>query len=126
MQDPSVHPIHTLRFPLALHRNISDRLKESLSGEFAGPFVAVPLQPYALEELIRPEDKVEERPDELCLGCIRSGNAFECLRPEMKDQERLDHYETRWGCSLHWNRGPDRGVKITAYNMQLSGYLEIE
>ena len=123
MQDPSVHPIHTLRFPLALHRNISDRLKESLSGEFAGPFVAVPLQPHALEELIRPEDKVEERPMQWCLGCIRSGNAFECLIPDMKDQERLDYY-IHWGCSRHWNRGLDRGVTITAYNMQLSGYLE--
>ena len=126
MQDPSVHPIHTLRFPLALHRNISDRLKESLSGEFAGPFVAVPLQPYALEELIRPEDKVEGRPMQWCSSCIRSGNAFECLRPDMKDQQLVNFSYIRWCCSRHWNRGPDRGVTITAYNMQLSGYLECE
>jgi len=123
MQDPSIHPIRTLRFPLALHRNISDRLKESLSGEFTGPFVAVPLQPYALEELIQPDDKVKPRPKLLCFGCIRSGNAFECLRPGMKSQD-LDDY-IRGGCPRHWNRGPDRGVAITAYNMQLSGYLEV-
>ena len=136
MQDPSVHPIRTLRFPLALHRNISDRLKESLSGEFAGPFVAVPLQPRALEELIRSDEKVEERPEEWCLSCIRSGNAFECLRPGLKDQEpmessylvheRLSYSYRRQNCSRHWNRGPDRGVTITAYNMQVSGYLEGE
>jgi hypothetical protein len=127
MQDPSIHPIRTLRFPLALHRNISDRLKESLSGEFARPFVAVPLQPYALEELIQPDDKVEQRPEAWCFGCIRSGNAFECLRPEMKDPELNHHYTSyyiRWACSRHWDRGPDRGVTITAYNVQLSGYLE--
>jgi len=123
MQNPSVHPIQTLRFPLALHRNISDRLKESLSGEFAGPFVAVPLQPYALEELIQPDDKVDGRPKKRCFGCIRSGNVFECLRPEMKGQDS-NHYYIRWGCARHWNRGPDRGVTITAYNMQLLGYLE--
>jgi len=123
MQNPSVHPVQTLRFPLALHRNISDRLKESLSGEFAGPFVAVPLQPYALEELIQPDDKVEKRPREWCFGCIRSGNAFGCSRPESKGQE-LGHYYIRWGCARHWNRGPDRGTTITAYNLRLSGYLE--
>ena len=128
MRDPTVHPIRTLRFPLALHRNISDRLKESLSGEFAGPFVAVPLQPYALEELIQPDDEVEQRPEAWCEGCIRSGNAFECLRPEMKDQD-LKYYHKyygyiRWACTRHWNHGTDRGVTITAYNVQLSGYLE--
>jgi hypothetical protein len=127
MQNPSVHPIRTLRFPLALHRNISDRLKESLSGEFAGPFVAVPLQPYALEELIQPDDKVERRSEAWCHGCIRIGNAFECLRPQRPDQELNDldtGYFLRGLCSRHWDRGPDRGVTITAYNVQLSGYLE--
>jgi hypothetical protein len=119
MQDPSVHPIHTLRFPLALHRNISDRLKESLSGEFAGPFVAVPLQPYALPELLQPNNQVEEFPKECCYGCIRSGNAFECLKAEMKGKNFI-----MTDCASHWNRGPDRGVTITGYNMQLSGYLE--
>ena len=125
MQDASVHPIRTLRFPLALHRNISDRLKESLSGEFASPFVAVPLQPYALEELIQPNSKVERRPKELCFGCIRSGNAFECLMPSIKARE-TEYFaqEIQADCSRHWNRGPDRGVTIAAYNMQLSGYLE--
>jgi hypothetical protein len=124
MRDPSVHPILILRFPLAPHQNISDRLKESLSGEFAGPFVAVPLQPYALEELIQPDDKVEQRPEAWCRGCIRSGNGFQCLRSEMKDP-KLDHrYYTKWGCTRHWDRGPDRGATITAYNVQLSGYLE--
>ena len=126
MQDTSVHPIRTLRFPLALHRNISDRLKESLSGEFAGPFIAVPLQPYAIKELIRPGDKVGHRPEALCFSCIRSGNAFECLRPEMKDQTLSYHNSSfvKLGCTRHWNRGTDRGVTITAYNVQLSGYLE--
>ena len=124
MQDPSVHPIRTLRFPLVPHRNISDRLKESLSGEFAGPFIAVPLQPYAIEELIQPDDKVEERPDAWCEGCIRSGNAFECLRPEVTIDDSLFPY--MWDCARHWNRGADRGATITAYNMQLSGYLEGE
>jgi hypothetical protein len=123
MRDSSVHPIRTLRFPLAPHRNILDRLKESLSGEFAGPFVAVPLQPYALEELIQPDDEVEKRPETWCFGCIRSGNAFECLRPEMKFQD-VNQYYIKWGCARHWNRGADQGVTITAYNIQLSGYLE--
>jgi len=122
MQDPSVHPIRTLRFPVALHRNISDRLKESLSGEFAGPFIAVPLQPYALEELIQPDDEVEQRSEASCSHCIRSGNAFECLRPGMEDPN-WNHYIGR-SCTRHSNRGTDRGVTITAYNVQLSGYLE--
>ena len=121
MQDLSVHPIRTLRFPLALHRNISDRLKESLSGEFARPFVAVPLQPYALEELIQPNDPVGPRPKEYCFGCIRSGNAFECLRPGIKTG--LPDF-IKVACPRHWNRGPDRGATVTAYNVQLSGYLE--
>jgi hypothetical protein len=120
MQDPSIHPIRTLCFPLALHRNISDRLKESLSGEFASPFVAVPLQPYALEELIQPEEKIETRPEDICFGCLRSGNAFECARPRMDSNE----LSLKLGCSRHWNRGSDRGAAITAYNLQLSGYLE--
>jgi len=122
MKDLSVHPIRTLRFPLALHRNISDRLKESLSGEFATPFVAVPLQPYALEELIQPDNEVGQHPQQWCYSCIRSGNAFGCLKPEMDAQKR--HWFVIWRCSRHWNRGPDRGVTITAYNLQLSGYLE--
>jgi len=122
MEDPSVHPIRTLRFPLALHPNISDRLKESLSGEFASPVVAVPLQPYALKELIQPDDEVGRRPQQLCDSCIRSGNAFGCLRPEMDSRE--ESYFTIERCNRHWNHGPDRGVAITAYNLQLSGYLE--
>ena len=122
MQDTSIHPIRTLRFPLALHRNISNRLKESLSGEFAGPFVAVPLQPYAIEELIQPDDKVEECPMQCCFGCIRSGNVFECLIPGMGDDELNAHLGRC--CARHQNRGADRGVTITAYNVQLSGYLE--
>ena len=117
MQDPSVHPIRTLRFPLALHRNISDRLKESLSGEFAGPFVAVPLQPRALEELIEPDAVGERRYGSFtgCFACICSGNGFECLNRK---------HATIWNCDRHMNHGADRGVTITAYNVQLSGYLE--
>ena len=124
MKDTSVHPIRTLRFPLALHRNISDRLKESLSGEFAGPFVAVPLQPYALEELIQPDSEVEERPKQWCFGCIRSGNAFGCLKSEMDTRIADLRDFNNLGCARHSNRGPDRGVTITAYNLQVSGYLE--
>jgi len=123
MRDPSVHPIRTLRFPLALHPNISDRLKESLSGEFSGPFVAVPYQPYALEELIQPDDKVDKRPSAWCFSCVRSGNAFGCLLHECKNLLLYDYY-AKYGCTLHWNHGADRGVTITAYNLQLSGYLE--
>jgi len=123
MRDPSVHPIRTLRFPLAPHRNISDRLKESLSGEFAGPFVSVPLQPYALEELIQPDDKVERRPDAWCFSCVRSGNAFGCLLPEQKGSRLYGGY-AKYGCTRHWDHGADRGVTITAYNLQLSGYLK--
>jgi len=127
MQDPSVHPIRALRFPLALHRNISDRLKESLSGEFAGPFVAVPLQPHALGELTQPSDGegtvTQHRfGKEQCFSCVRSGNTFECLRPGMGDEDLDDHIA--WSCTRHRNRGADRGVTITAYNVQLSGYLE--
>ena len=70
MQDSSIYPIQTLRFPLTLHRNISDRLKESLSGEFAGPFEAVPLQPHAFEELIPPDERVGRPPREICFGCF--------------------------------------------------------
>jgi len=121
MRDPSVHPIRTLRFSLAPHRSISDRLKESLSGEFARPFVPVPLQPYALEELIQPDDKVEKRPDGWCSSCVRSGNAFGCLLFECSPSYVV---YAKWGCRRHWNRGADRGVTITAYNLQLSGYLE--
>jgi len=123
MRDPSVHPIRTLRFPLALHPNISDRLKESLSGEFAGPFVAVPYQPYALEELIQPDDKVEKRPDGWCFSCVRSGNAFGCVLPKCKDFPSYAYY-AKCGCPRHWKHGADRGVTITAYNLQLSGYLK--
>jgi len=122
MRDPSVRPIRTLRFPLAPHRNISDRLKEALSGEFAGPFVPVPFQPYALEELIQPDDKVERRPDGWCFSCVRSGNAFGCVLPEQKGY--LYGNYAKWGCTRHWNHGADRGVTITAYNLQLSGYLK--
>ena len=127
MRDLSVHPIRTLRFPLALHRNISDRLKESLSGEFAGPFVPIPLQPYALGELTQPADGegtvIQHRFEkDRCFGCVRSGNAFECLRPGMGDEDLDVHIE--WSCTRHRNRGGDRGVTITAYNVQLSGYLE--
>ena len=108
MQDPSVHPVRTLRFPLEVQRNISDRLKESLSGVFAGPFVAIPLQRYALEELIQPDNKDNQRPGPWCFGCIRSGNAFECLKPGVESQGR----DQEWDCARHSNRGPDRGVRL--------------
>jgi hypothetical protein len=125
MQDASVCPIYTLRFPLALHRNISDRLKESLSGEFSAPFAVIPLQLYALEELMQPNDKIETHLNDICLSCLRSGNAFECLKPGIDPQKVAYDADLLYcGCPLHWNRGPDRGVTITAYNRQLLGYLE--
>jgi len=51
MRDPSVQAIHTLCFPVAVHRNISGPLQDALSGEFAAPFVPIPLQPWTLPEL---------------------------------------------------------------------------
>jgi hypothetical protein len=45
MRGRSVQTIHTLRFPSAVHRNISGPLQDALSGEFASPFIAIPLQP---------------------------------------------------------------------------------
>jgi len=121
MQDTSVHPIRTLHFPLAPHCNISDRLKELLSGEFAGPFVAIPFQPYALDKLIQPDTEVEERPKQWCVGCIRSGNGFRSFKPQ-RDALIVDFINS--GRNRHWSCRPGRGVTITAYNMQVSGYLE--
>ena len=122
MQDPSVQPIHTLRFPVALHRNISDRLKESLSGEFAGRFVGVPLPPRDSPEPSESDDEVDldERPYGFtmgCFGCVRSGTVARCLSPKRQSS-------SSWNCDRHMNHGADRGVTITAYNMQLAGYLE--
>ena len=98
MQDSSLHPIRTLRFPLAHHRNISDRLKESLSGEFAGPFIAIPLQPYALMEL-QPDDGSGQRAEEWCYGCVRSGNAFKCLGTKVK--QWINFINIGLGCERH-------------------------
>jgi len=81
MRDPSVQAIHTLRFPVAVHRNISGPLQDALSGEFAAPFVPIPLQPWTLREL-QPQisgSTTHEPPfDTACFNCRQSGNTFEC------------------------------------------------
>ena len=78
MRDHRIQAIHSLRFPLGLHRNISDRLKEVLSSRFAVPFEAVPLQPWAIEEVIPPNKRknIGKRPEDFYFGCLQSGNAF--------------------------------------------------
>ena len=121
MRDHRIQVIHSLRFPLTLHRNISDRLKEVLSGRFAAPFEAVPLQPWAIEELIPPSEreKVGERPEHICFGCLQSGNAFGCFGPSSSESEFRG-----MDCQRHQSRRPDRGAMISAYVMSITGYLE--
>ena len=68
----AVNAIHPLRFPLALHRNIADCLKEVRSSRFAAPFEAVPLHPWVIEELITPHEREEvgNTPENICSGCL--------------------------------------------------------
>ena len=119
MRDHTVQAIHTLRFPLTLHSNIAGPLKDALSGRFSSGFVPIASQPWALVELLSPDerDALGMRPDNTCLGCLQSGNASECTGLVPDHLYRLD-------CSRHWNRLPGRGSTITAYTMELSGYLE--
>jgi len=119
MQVHHIQAIHTLRFPLALHRNITDRLKEVLSGQFSARFEAIPLQPWAIAELIPPSEreKAGRRPDHICFGCLQSGNAFRCSGPI-----RVHPFQTI-DCRRHMSRRPDRGVTISAYIMNIAGYV---
>jgi hypothetical protein len=114
MRDRSVQAIHTLRFPSAVHRNISGPLQDALSGEFASPFVAIPLQPWTLRELLPqvPERVAHERPPEAaCFSCCESGNTFKC-----EGRKEFNYAD----CSRHWGQR----VAITAHRRDISGYLE--
>jgi len=122
MRDRTIQPIQKLVFPLELHPNIATRLKDAISGRFASDFVPIPNQPWALVELLSPNERAAmgERPDDICFGCLQSGNVSECmgLEPEFaSDSHKLD-------CSRHRDRLPGRGSGITAYITELSGYLE--
>jgi len=113
MRDRSVQAIHTLHFSSAVHRNISGPLQDALSGEFAAPFVNIPLQPWTLRELLpQPHKSVapEQVLDTTCLGCRESGNTFKC-----------EGGTPRYGY-CPWHRG--QGVAINAYRRDISGYLE--
>jgi len=122
MRDRTTQPIQELIFPLVLHPNIATRLKDALSGRFASDFVPIPHQPWALVELLSPNERAAlgQRPDDICFGCLQSGNAPECMGLEselVSDSHKID-------CSRHRDRLPGRGSAITAYIMELSGYLE--
>jgi Leucine-rich repeat (LRR) protein len=112
MRDRSVQAIHTLYFRSAVHRNISGPLEDALSGEFASPFVPIPLQPWTLHELRPqvPEGAVQEQALEIaCLGCRTSGNTFKC-----EGGPRHGY------CPRHMGQK----VAINAYRRDISGYLE--
>jgi len=118
MRDPSVQAIHTLRFPLAVHQNIHGPLQDALSGEFAAPFVPIPLQPWTLRELQPqiPGSTAHEPPLETaCFDCYQSGNTFECERPPIGVRS-LD-------CPRHLGPLSSPGVAITAHRRDISGYL---
>ncbi len=108
MRDRSVKAIHTLHFPSAVHRNISGPIQGALSGEFAVPFVPIPLQPWTLHELLPESVANEGPPDTVCFGCSRSGNTFKCEGGKI------------WECAEH----SSKGVAISAYRRDISGYLE--
>jgi len=118
MRDLSVQAIHTLRFPLAVHQNICGPLQDALSGEFAAPFIPIPLQPWTLREL-QPQipDSTAHKPpfETACFGCYQSGNTFECERPPIG----VDNP----GCPRHMGLLLGPGVAITAYRRDISGYL---
>ena len=111
MRDRSVQAIHTLRFSSAVHRNISGPIQSALSGEFAVPFVPIPLQPWTLHELL-PEGVTHEGPPKtVCFGCRQSGNSFKCeKRKPFGDGDCTEH--------------SSKGVAISAYRRDISGYLE--
>ena len=116
MRDRTTQPIQKLIFPLELHPNIATRLKDALSGRFASDFVPIPHQPWALVKLLSPNERAAlgQRPDEICSGCLQSGNASECTEPDTRTVD----------CSRHRDRLPGRGSAITACITELSGYLE--
>ena len=101
-----------------VHRNISGPLQDALSGEFAAPFVAIPLQPWTLRELLPqvPETAVHEWPPETaCSGCRESGNTFKCEK------------RTIWGivdCLRHSGVPLGQRIAVSAYKRDISGYLE--
>jgi len=118
MRDPSVQAIHTLRFPVAVHRNISGPLQDALSGEFAAPFVPIPLQPWTLPELQPqiPGSTAHEPPfGTTCFGCCQSGNTFECEEQPIGKGSRR--------CPRHVGPLSSPGVAITAHRGDISGYL---
>jgi hypothetical protein len=117
MRDRSVQAIHTLHFPSAIHRNISGPLQDVLSGEFASPIITIPLQPWTLQELLPEGVAHEEPPETACSGCCQSGNTFKC---ESREQFGV------MDCSRHWRLSSSRGVAISAYTRDISGYLESE
>jgi hypothetical protein len=118
MRGRSVQTIHTLRFPSAVHRNISGPLQDALSGEFASPFIAIPLQPWTLRELLPqvPEGVTCEGPPEAaCLGCRKSGNTFKCEK--LESGGIVD-------CLRHKGLPSGQRAAISGYRRDISGYLE--
>jgi len=115
MRDRSIQAIRTLHFPSAVHRNISGPLQDALSGEFASPFVGIPLQPWTLHELLPESVAHEEPPETACFGCCQSGNTFKCESrkfPPVTD------------CPRHWRLPSSQGVAISGYASDIPGYLE--
>jgi len=122
MRNRSIQAIHTLRFPLAVHPNVRGPLQDALSGEFAAPFVTIPLQPWTLHELLPqlPEGVTHEEPPETaCYGCIRSGTTFKCEGWDGAAGRAAGHL----ACPRH-KRLPSQGIAISAYRRDISGYLE--
>ena len=115
MRDRSIQAIYTLHFPFAVHGNIRAPLQDALSGEFASPFVAIPLQPWTLHELLPESVAHEEPPETACWGCYRSGNTFKCEGGKIWN--KVD-------CPLHWRVLSNQLVAINAYRRDISGYLE--
>ena len=114
MRDRSIQAIHTIYFPSVVHRNISGPLQDALSGEFAAPFVTIPLQPWTLHELLPqvPESDAREGPSEYaCLNCRESGNTFKC-----EGMQKVPIV----ACPRHWSQE----VAIQAYRRDIAGYLE--
>ena len=115
MRDRSVQAIHTLRFPFAVHGNIRRPLQDALSGEFAAPFFAIPLQPWTIHEILPESVAHEDPPETACFGCYRSGNTFKCEGGKILDS--VD-------CPLHWRVPSNQTVAIHAYRRDISSYLE--
>ena len=115
MRDRSVQAIHTLHFPSAVHVNITGPLQDALSGEFASPFVAIPLQPWTLHEILPEGVRREPPPETACFGCYRSGNTFKCEGGKIWDKA---------DCPLHLGALSNQTFAINAYRRDISGYLE--